>query len=1156
MIYIFNTRDKFIQSYTEYTDNIYKRVIGGEWSFTFETPINPVFIKGYKIGFYDKENKFRLCVIDSVEEDFEENTATVTCLNDYTTLDFTFIEDKRVIEGTCTQAMTKLLENSDYTVGNIEVVDSQNINFYFASRLEGLNEILDIFGGELDIRIEFEGNKITKKIIDIKQKLGTDTGLRCTYDTNLTSLKRIQLEEKFFNRLYGFGEALETEGGGYTRKLTFEDEVWIKPTFPIDKPLGQKYVEDLESIAKWGVRTGKVEVKTKDTSILIQETYKKLLRVADPRIGYVTTVKDIRNIEGFEHYVYTIGDTINILEETNDVTITSRIIEESYDIDLLEDIKIVLGTPFKSLSDDEEYDIREEVESIVGDMDLTVDVDDTNFPNSIPTAPTGEAIGGLDTISVRWLIESKSYYEYEVYASTSKGFTPNFANRVFKGKASYYIHKCRPKETWYFKVRGVNTAHNISSNFSEEITGSTAKVADGTTYFESGAIGDALIGTLRADRAWIGKIKSEYINLLEIVVGDENNPTFHIDSFARLYANFESLQINSSNVSTEQHVSNKMTDAINISTTYTNAQIKQVNDEIAMKVSKDIYDKNNDLINKEFTEIKATSNKISQAVGEIDRNYIRSSQFIQTIETIEMKFFNNNDPNILKNTSFLNDWKYWGWNGNFEKHIYSDGGFKDGNTVRLELTDENQGLFQRGVDCTQGAAIRVYANASRPVNITIGIEGIYEKTYTIGQGDGWSELDVIVPPIPRTGTFILYTKAGGPHTIYANKIKVQRGDTCTPWCGHSEEIYSNTALFDKEGMKIKHNNGSMASFTHEAIDFLNPQGNTTLRVKDGGFNFHTWNRNKEMVGFIKSSYSGNTDYNGVTLSTYGNGDYVSMGVSESTDENGWNSIPFISCIPHGNVPSYPQGRGIHLANAPIFVRHVLNIEQGSFISVKNNTEFPHEIFNSSGGFLILAGNDRTDLSIREGSTARRGLSVIEDGGALNKVKMESWGHWDFKNFTMYNMHMASRLNPQSSYLKARNKDINESYAITSMTDGEIRYTCRETQHITDKTLIIELPQIMSENIELDYHVNISKLSWGDYRIIEKNTYYFEIETNVDDFSFTYEVIAKQIEKPISYTSIASEQYNLIEKDELEDRPIIQYAEEKEDKKQYWKLYKR
>ena len=55
---------------------------------------------------------------------------------------------------------------------------------------------------------------------------------------------------------------------------------------------------------------------------------------------------------------------------------------------------------------------------------------------------------------------------------------------------------------------------------------------------------------------------------------------------------------------------------------------------------------------------------------------------------------------------------------------------------------------------------------------------------------------------------------------------------------------------------------------------------------------------------------------------------------------------------------------------------------------------------------------------------------------------------------------------------------------------------------------IEIPIFMAENIQNDYHINISKMSWGDYRIVEKNPYYFILESQEEDFAFTFEVVAK------------------------------------------------
>lgn len=519
-----------------------------------------------------------------------------------------------------------------------------------------------------------------------------------------------------------------------------------------------------------------------------------------------------------------------------------------------------------------------------------------------------------------------------------------------------------------------------------------------------------------------------------------------------------------------------------------------------------------------------------------EEGVVTQSAFLNTIDGFEYRFFNNTEPNMLRNTSFLNGWKYWSWNGSFEKFIYHDGNFGNGDTARLEFTDENQGLFQRDIDCTHGLAIRVIANASRPVNVMVGIEGVKTEVFTIGNGDGWSTLEVIVPPIPRFGTFIFYTQAGGPHTVYANQFKIQTGNICTPWSPHREEIYSNTTTIDGEGIEIKHDNGSRSKFTHEAIDFFNSQGRRTLRIKDGGFNFHTWQDPAELVGFIKSSVMPSANnYNGVTLSTYGNGDYISIGISESQDENSWVSNPNIFIAPHGDMGSVTKA-GTWFLNQQVYSRTAINAYSG--LTLNPDAEFPHRIYNSVENKLCVFGDNHTVLGIKHGNENRTAIEITEDEGQVSKTYIHAWGDWDFHNYTIRNVKVAGTLQAQSSMLRsffmAMPTQINDTYSIMSMTDGELRYTQRKAEHITNKTLIVELPHVFSENIELDYHINISKLSWGDYRIIEKTPYYFEIETNMDDFSFTYEIVAKTIEKADIYSSIASAQYAYSEENVVEE----------------------
>ena len=101
---------------------------------------------------------------------------------------------------------------------------------------------------------------------------------------------------------------------------------------------------------------------------------------------------------------------------------------------------------------------------------------------------------------------------------------------------------------------------------------------------------------------------------------------------------------------------------------------------------------------------------------------------------------------------------------------------------------------------------------------------------------------------------------------------------------------------------------------------------------------------------------------------------------------------------------------------------------------------------------------------------------------------------------------------------------NKIYSNMSYDSDEVRWCWKETVFTyaeadidpeTDQWVYtgryicyIELPIFMAENIQNDYHINICKMSWGDYRIIEKTPYYFILESQEDNFAFTFEVVAK------------------------------------------------
>lgn len=538
-MYLLDKNENLLLIVHDFENDNYKRQVNNEWSYSFEidSKYKNYIKRKNKVAFKDKDNNLQLFFIDSIDEESIEGIIIVNCLHDHYSLNDTIVEDKRAINATCQEALTKLLEGSSYIVGDIDEFGEYDINFYFISRLEGLTNIINKYGGEFNFRYELsEDNKsIGKKIIDIKHRLGSDTGLRCCYDTNLDNLKRHVSPDNHFTVLYGRGGSLETESGGYTRKLTFGDIIWQTPTNPADKHSGQNYIEDLEAIEKWGRIEGIYENdKVEDKSILLENTWLKLQEVKDPSISYEASIKDISNIEGFEHYKYMLGDTIIIENDDIETIIEARIIEENYSIKAVEDgkdinVEVILGNLQKGITDNINSDL-EDLNKKVNDNDKNIS--DTNFPNELPAIPVLSLDQeGFASLALSWTYEAKSYYTYILYASQIKDFNPSEDNIIYKGNGSTFWHQVNFSETWYYRVRVKNT-HGKYTDFSNQVSGTTYKIKDGTAVFENAAIKDVLIGTLRLDRGWVGKLDATNLDVkgkLTVTDGNENI-TFEVTS--------------------------------------------------------------------------------------------------------------------------------------------------------------------------------------------------------------------------------------------------------------------------------------------------------------------------------------------------------------------------------------------------------------------------------------------------------------------------------------------------------------------------------------------------------------------------------------------------------------------------------------------------
>lgn len=867
-LYLFNKEEVLINIIPEddFNNDSHVRELNSKWSFEFTTTFQYLndLSKSNKVGFYDRYREFRLFkIIKEPEVDYLSDEVVVNCLNDCYEMSDQIIEDKRLRDGTARQALDKVLEGSSYEVGEVAELGNRTINFYDISRMEGLNNIIESYGGELDYRIEFDADfkRISHKYVDIKSRLGQDTGLRFTYDLNLESVVRKDVSESHCTVLYGRGGAIES-GDGYSRKIKFTDVEWKKPTNPIDKPIGQTYIEDLDAIAKYGRIEGIYENSDiEEPGELLLATYEALQECKNPKLSYEVNAKDLASQNSdYDHLTVVLGDSVILLDEDYDLNLESRIVgfEESIKEESAE-MKWIIGNVQSSFSSDNASS-GQIIKPSTGDVDI--EIDDDKFPDALPDVPIIEAEGLFGSVIISWTYESKSYYEYELYASKLESFNPDASNLIFRGKASSYHHQVKPSETWYYRARAINT-HGRTTYFSSQVKASTLKIEDGTEYFEKAAIADALIGELRLDRGWVGQLRGNWIDAKQLSVTDGNGKrTLDIDSFGNVNLDVTSLKIKNNSVATESFVSNAKNDAINSANnntttalenhytkSETDSKISVAKDEINLGVSSTYATKTDvaSSINGVNSSISSLTTRISSAESKItdtaitntvkknfytkeetenaitSKGYATQSQVQQTAENIEFKFTQTGGYNLIRNGNPKpNNYRHWWVSDNANWHL---GRVTD---IGVQTIDTNEAFastttfkVEPGVTYSFSCYLMAETNTKGTDVYFIGSandDGAHTEVHHLyrGSGDGqW----VNVKGTFTLGSNINYgfiridnngrkdTSTESYTVVYFSEVQMVKGSECYPqWSPNPNEVYDGLTSIDKEGITVTASN--------------------------------------------------------------------------------------------------------------------------------------------------------------------------------------------------------------------------------------------------------------------------------------------------------------------------------------------------------------
>nr|DAG63833.1 MAG TPA: tail protein [Caudoviricetes sp.] len=272
-------------------------------------------VKGDHIVWADRQGGVHEHIADSVSRVHAEDGTTqteATCINSVAELWDDYIEDKRP-SGSAALALTSILENTRWEAGACDVEGAASKTFYHTSVREALSDLLDVWGGELETEVETDGATVTARRIRVRALRGDqDSPKRFTWTKDLLSVTRAVGSDNPKTRVYGYGKGVETDGGGYGRRLTFGNVNG-----------GLDYVEDAAATQVWGHLDGKggispavdvyIDEECDDAATLLQETRDYLDTVKTPTVSYTASVLDLyafgRTWEGVG-----IGDTVAIID--------------------------------------------------------------------------------------------------------------------------------------------------------------------------------------------------------------------------------------------------------------------------------------------------------------------------------------------------------------------------------------------------------------------------------------------------------------------------------------------------------------------------------------------------------------------------------------------------------------------------------------------------------------------------------------------------------------------------------------------------------------------------------------------------------------------------------------------------------------------------
>lgn len=524
---------------------------------------------------------------------------------------YDYIDNVSFENQSCEYALNQLFRNSNFSKhykGYSDIINAQNYSMSMSNVLEAIGgkqgSIIDTFGTGAEILRDNEN-------IHILNKRGHDNDVTIEYRKNLTGFELQEDTTDLITRILPYAKYNDSET---------KEEVILKADY-VDSPLIANYSHPCITSIDYSDKFKDNETPTiSKLQELARKEYKDN-KVDIPKQNFKIEFIPLSKCVGYEGLEDKISlcDTVTIIDARYNIKTQAKVIRTVFNVLKNRYESMELGEPKTTLGDIIGNGSNEGIVGPPGPQGPPgADGSIGDFPDSLPSTPVlSSKLYGFANIELSWTYENKVYYNYELYASKTKDFTPNVFDIIHAGQTSSFLFQANPNETWYFRCCAVNS-HGNRTEFSSQIAVTTKKIDDLSNYFEEAAIGNAVVGSLTSDYMESGVIKGNWVDAKNLSVTDGNGKrTLDIDSFGNVNLDVTSLKIHST------PIGEVIDDNVN---TVVNSVLDMFKDGVLSDVEKKILKEKRETLLIEKADILAQTEIIKQ-----------SEMLIDTTELVDLK---------------------------------------------------------------------------------------------------------------------------------------------------------------------------------------------------------------------------------------------------------------------------------------------------------------------------------------------------------------------------------------------------------------------------------------------------------------------------------------------------------------------------------------